>query len=184
MINWIKKQKIKSKTGFTLVESLVAIAILMISVSVPLQLATDSLLATAYSEQQFVAEYLAQDALEYIINIKTSNRLSHLPIDNNLDDCIDKKCIVDTTKGYSNAIESYTNGKTIGIDKETGIYKYFSSGQDDSDKKTIFSRYATIEELKNGDGDITQLKISVHVKWNNPKVGKKDYVLKTSISNW
>jgi type II secretory pathway pseudopilin PulG len=56
-----KKQKNKA---FTLIEALIAIAILMISIAAPLSLAAKGIEAANLAKQQITAYYLAQDAYE------------------------------------------------------------------------------------------------------------------------
>ena len=83
-----KKNNIKSKdSGFTLVEALISITILMISVAAPLNLAGQGLVAADIAQRQIVAFYLAQDATETIINIKTANKLNNGGIMDNLIKC-------------------------------------------------------------------------------------------------
>lgn len=60
-------------SGFTIIETLVAITILMIAIVGPLTIAHKGLLAAVYSSQQVTASYLAQDAIEYIKNVKNNN---------------------------------------------------------------------------------------------------------------
>lgn len=59
-----KVKRIMKNRGFSLVEALIAIAILMISVTAPLVLANNSITAAVLSQQQIIAFYLAQDGME------------------------------------------------------------------------------------------------------------------------
>jgi prepilin-type N-terminal cleavage/methylation domain-containing protein len=59
--------------GFTIIETLVAITILMISIAGPLTIAHKGLIAATYSRDQIVASYLAQDVVEYVKNIRDNN---------------------------------------------------------------------------------------------------------------
>jgi prepilin-type N-terminal cleavage/methylation domain-containing protein len=70
-----KKRNTKG-SGFTLVETLVAIAILMIAIAGPLTVAEKGLSAAIYARDQLMASYLAQDGLEYAKNIVDTNRLN------------------------------------------------------------------------------------------------------------
>ena len=60
------KQK---NTGFTLVETLVAISIFTISILGMLSVLASSIANTTYAKQKMVATYLAQEGIEYIRNI-------------------------------------------------------------------------------------------------------------------
>ena len=62
--------KIQKKSGFSLVETLVAIAILMIAVVGPMTLAWSSIAASNDARNEITATYLAQESLEYVRNIR------------------------------------------------------------------------------------------------------------------
>lgn len=68
MKNYYNKQNHKYDRGFTIVETLVAIAILMISIAGPLTVAQKGLTASIYARDQSIATFLAQDAMEYLKN--------------------------------------------------------------------------------------------------------------------
>lgn len=52
--------------GFSLIETLVAVLLLTIAIAGPLTIASKGLTATTVAKDQFIAFYLAQDAIEYI----------------------------------------------------------------------------------------------------------------------
>jgi Tfp pilus assembly protein PilV len=68
--------------GFTIVETLVAVAILMISIAGPLVVANQSLKAAQYSKNQSIATFLAQETIEYIKNIKNNNHANGVGLTN------------------------------------------------------------------------------------------------------
>jgi prepilin-type N-terminal cleavage/methylation domain-containing protein len=61
------------KRGFTIIETLVAITILMISIAGPLTIANQAITSAVTAKNQMIATGLAQEALEYINNIKDNN---------------------------------------------------------------------------------------------------------------
>jgi len=69
----MKKDLRFKKDGFTLVETLVAVAILMIAIAGPLTIANQALTAALGSRNAMIATYLAQDGMESIKNIKDNN---------------------------------------------------------------------------------------------------------------
>jgi prepilin-type N-terminal cleavage/methylation domain-containing protein len=63
------------KKGFTLIETLVAISILMIAILPPMELTMESLSAAYYARDQVTASNLAQEAIEVIRSVRDSNIL-------------------------------------------------------------------------------------------------------------
>ena len=66
-----------TKAGFTIVETLVAVAVLMIAIAGPLVVATRGLNSALASKDQMIASYLAQDTLEMIKNTRDGNVFGH-----------------------------------------------------------------------------------------------------------
>jgi len=71
----MKKQKLKVKSykvksGFTLVETLVAVSIFTISILALLVVLTQGISDTIYAKEKITASYLAQEGIEYMRNIR------------------------------------------------------------------------------------------------------------------
>ncbi len=126
-----KSKSEKIKRGFTLVETLVAITVLLLSISAPLTIAAKALFAAYYSRDQITAYYLAEEAIEYVKNARDTTFLNdvlndEVPVVGNqnwllgLEDCIEggvdfQGCIVDATLSFdpyiaNDAIRSCTEG--------------------------------------------------------------------------
>ena len=65
------------KKGFTILETLVAIAILMLAVTGPLYFASNSLMSAVYARDQITAFYLAQEGFEQIRAVRDNNILNN-----------------------------------------------------------------------------------------------------------
>jgi len=61
--------------GFTLVEALVAIAILLFAIVAPMTMASLGLHSAQFAKDQIIASYLAQEGVEYIRNARDTNVL-------------------------------------------------------------------------------------------------------------
>ena len=63
----------RNNNGFTIIETLVAIAILMIAITGPLVVSNKSLTAALYAKDQTTATYIGQKSIEWIRNKKDNN---------------------------------------------------------------------------------------------------------------
>lgn len=182
----------KKQDGFTLVETLIAISILMISVAAPLTLAAQGIQAATLAKQQIIAYYLAQDAYEFIKNKSDTNKMQSseqhkLVI--GMDSCvytnaaIDEKCEIDTVSG--DILERTGDGNKLGFREELSLYGYDDGTGVYVD--TIYSRYIQIKK-KYATGVLpeflNEIQVEVVVEWSIPFVGDQRYVLKSNITNW
>lgn len=71
------QKKKSAKNGFTLIEALVAIAILTMSIAGPMTAASTGLQNSTYARDQIVAFYIAQEGIEMIRSIRDSNALNN-----------------------------------------------------------------------------------------------------------
>ncbi len=63
----------RNRQAFTIVETLVAITVLMIAIAGPLVVASKGLNSALFAKDQMIASYLAQESMEIIKNIKDNN---------------------------------------------------------------------------------------------------------------
>ena len=76
MKNFIKKIiKEKTNRGFTVLETLVAVFILVLAITGPMVFAQSGLRTAFLARDQITAFFLAQDAIETIKNIRDTNAL-------------------------------------------------------------------------------------------------------------
>jgi hypothetical protein len=68
-------KKTNNKIGLTLVETLVAISILTIAVIGPLGIIAQALHTSYYTRDQMTAHYLAQEAVEYVRNLRDNKSI-------------------------------------------------------------------------------------------------------------
>ena len=80
----------KHKKGFSIVETMVAITVLLIGVVAPMSLAADGVRAARLSQDQIVAFYLAQEGIELVKNKRDNNKISvtNQPQMAGMEDCL------------------------------------------------------------------------------------------------
>lgn len=66
--------------GFTLIETMVAITILLTTIVGPMEIASKALLSAFYAKDQITASYLAQEGIEFIRNYRDSNFMGANPL--------------------------------------------------------------------------------------------------------
>ena len=130
-----KESTFNQNRGFTLVETLVAISILSISILGVFTAVQSGLHKSSYARDEVTAFYLAQEAVEYIRNIRDSNGIasykniqsSGTPLDNwlsRLTSCISTTCVVDpvtdTITPTTSPSPLYQNGTTFLFGQTTG----------------------------------------------------------------
>ncbi|MGB0925358.1 MAG: type IV pilus modification PilV family protein [Minisyncoccia bacterium] len=74
---YISKKKQNKKSGFTLIEMLVAVLIFSMSLAALLSISAQGLKLARSSEKQLVADYLALEAMEFVRNQRDSAFLSN-----------------------------------------------------------------------------------------------------------
>lgn len=116
------------KKGFTLVESLVAISILLVTIVVPMQIATHSVKTTALAKEQLTATFLAQEGIESIIRLRDNEELSGasnwswIPIE-----CTSAGgCSVNPSNGVIDACPSGGAGCILYLDEDRSTGAYYS----------------------------------------------------------
>lgn len=141
----------------------------MIAIAGPLTIVNKSLRAAMEAQDQVTASYLAQDAVEYIKNVKDNNMINNRTWLDKLSQCIDTDsgyCSVNTLTGNPNASGPALNAGIAPCISSCRLY-LSSSGYspDNTGTATKYSRYFYIVPNKNNPSG--EVKIVVIVKWMN-----------------
>ncbi len=175
-----QKNLTHSGRGFTLIETFVAITILMIAILGPLTLATRGLFTAIVARDQLTASYLAQDAVEYIRYKRDSNFLAGSGwLSGDLSSCISPKvCQIDSA---DNSISECPNGECPNLlyNKKSGFYGYGDISNDNS--VTQFRRVVTLTPVAGNPGE--EYTVDVNMSW---KTGlfENSFTSKENIFNW
>ena len=152
------KQICNQRAGFTLVESMVAISILSMAITGPLLIAQKGIGSAIYAREQTTAFYLAQEAVEYVRNIRDSNRINNLDWLSGLGNCTAGTCSIDTTVLIGSGITSCPSNicPPLQLSTSNGLYGHTV------DQTSAFTRSIVITE---SPADVSA-KIAVTISWS------------------
>ncbi|MDP6119530.1 MAG: prepilin-type N-terminal cleavage/methylation domain-containing protein [Candidatus Pacebacteria bacterium] len=156
--------------GFSLIETLVAITVLLIAVTGPLSIAHRALSDANLAKNQTIAIFLAQDAIEYLKNLRDENLLSGNDWDRTINDC-NGTCIVDSALDTLTACSG--SCPVLRQDSATGLYGYNNNWE-----PTLFTRTVTTTTVNEDE-----FSVSVDISWQNGTI-TKTISLKEHILNW
>lgn len=189
----MKITKFKIQNGFTLVETLVAIAILSISVMSASMAVQSGLSQSYYARDEVAAYYLIQEAVEYVRNIRDSNALANISSlssggsgvnwlsgisQNSTDPCwFGKFCMIDATQNPANAMTfcSNTSGNCPYLKQDVnGLFNYSSGTQ------TKFKREMQISRVAGDPSSNREIILTVTVSWTD----NANKVASVSVQEW
>lgn len=157
--------------GFTLLEMILAVAIITIGALGVFGAAARYSKLTQKERDNLVAAYLCQEGIEIVKNIRDTNWVqSASSWKDGLTSC-SSGCEGDFTD--SESLSAFSSSDFLYIDGATGLYRYISS-PGSGDVKTSYSRKITI--IESGDDE---LDITVDVYW-----GASTMTVKEDIYNW
>jgi hypothetical protein len=95
-------------SGFTIIETLIAITVLMIAVAGPLSIANKGLLAAQISKDQMIASYLAQESMEKVKNMRDNNLATSVSWVSGFSNCVSGStvCDVDAVDGIASSVNN------------------------------------------------------------------------------
>lgn len=182
----------KEEQGFTIVETLVAIFILLVSITGPLAFAQNGLRASFVARDQIVAFYLAQDAIETIKNMRDNNALDGEEWMSELvkDRCVttnngggvghNKSCNLDT-------VSSSVTVQTCGA-SQCPAMKYDSAQKEyrigTASSPGVTSKFTRTIYMYEMDNDDREMQIIVDVAWDTNFFSNRHVYVQEYIYNW
>ncbi len=184
------------KKGFTIVETMVAIAILLLSITAPLTIAEKGLATAEAAKAEITAFYLGQEAIEFIRNLRDTSVISGnggkanwlKNIEPNVNECFKVSgCGVDTTspKKEDQVTACDKSNEDCLLWQYTGnpgspLFGIFGHRTSSGWSRTDMTRKVNITEIRPG----AEAVVTVTVVWRAGSLGLRTLTLKENLLNW
>lgn len=178
---------LNKKNGFTLLETLIGIAILATAITATFSAVQSGLSNSIEARDQVTAFFLGQEAIEYVRNIRDANALlgvnwlrslAELPSDA----CyFGKVCIIDSAKSQSFPPQSCSgagNCPSLRQDRTTGSATYAMFGNDPSWTQSIYNREISFQQVSTNE-----VLMTVTMRWSKGN-SSKSLTIRESVFNW
>lgn len=159
--------------GFTLLETLVAVAVLLMALLGPFSIAQQSLKSAYYARDQVTAFYLAQEGIEFVRAVRDQNYLSGAEWLSGIDACVNTPCTID----YPNFVYATCPGgvcQPLRVSTTGGLYNQASGDL------SPFTRQLLLTPIT---GHPDQMLVSVTLSWQSAGVPRV-FTLQERLFNW
>lgn len=172
---------ISTKRGFTLIETLIAISILVLAVTGAFAAAQNGLSSASFSKDQIVAFYLAEEGVEEVRNLRDQNGLASTGWLNGIaasptDPCyFGNACMIDAV---ANTISRCDNG-SCPVLKQDPVDGFF--GYDSSWNNSPFSREIRVTKITPSNNH--EVAVTVTVTWSKGVLSRQ-FKATENIFDW
>ncbi len=159
--------------GFTLLETLVAVAVLLMALLGPFSIAQQALKNAYYARDQVTAFYLAQEGVEFVRAIRDQNYLSGAEWLTGIDACSGVPCIVDFPN-FTYTVCPQGVCPPVKVSQIGGLYNHVTGTDSPFTRSVILTPSAS-----NPD----QMVVSVTVSWRSSGVSRV-FTIEERLFNW
>lgn len=194
-------KNVNTQRGFTMIETLVAVFILMLAITGPLYFVSQSLQSAYYARDQVTAFYLTQESVELIKNIRDTNALTKT--------CDEAQYWLSCNDHVVDDLTACTGpyGCVVGLTHDKRVYVAGCSNDNDSDcvlrentssiddlefaysgssgwAPSRFQKRVYIE-IKNDPpyAGGSEAEVVIRVNWRSGTIDR-DFVVRQNITNW
>jgi type II secretory pathway pseudopilin PulG len=173
-------QNIRLKSGFTLVEALVALSILIVGIISGFILVTKALYDVTIIQDRLTASFLAQEGLEFVRQIRDTNYLKTLGStstetdwDNNLK--TDENYLIFANISAGTIILSSWQDKLLSYHPSSGVYNYDNTGDA---TPTVFKRKINIYHVSSDE-----IRVQSIMNWKSRNIDFS-FTAEDHLFNW
>lgn len=157
--------------GFTLVETLVAIAVLMIAITGPFYMLQQAIKASYAARDQLIASSLSQEGVEYVYFVRNSNYLSSRSWLDGMSTCASSQgCTVDSVSGFAPCGSGGCAPVRLTL---AGMYTQAGQGS-----VTKFTRTVRVQQVS-----AIQARVTVNISWKS-NYGSYSIDITEDLYNW
>ncbi|MEN9561270.1 MAG: hypothetical protein RIQ56_543 [Candidatus Parcubacteria bacterium] len=178
------------KLGFTLIETLVAIALLTVAIVAPMSLTSQSLSSAYYARDQVTAFYLAQEAIEALRSVRDGNilKVSQGEVVNLLSSFPDTNSNPFTIDARNNSMQLCPVEGCPPLQTDSTLTLYGYSPSDPSWTNTNFTRTVRACFVHSGgtcDGSVSdEVRLTVQVQWITGGFQTRSFTLVENLYRW
>lgn len=171
----------RTQKGFTLIETMVAITILMMAVVAPMALTVQALQSAYYARDQIIASNLAQEAIETIRAVRDGNVLlnafgTSVDLLNGIPDKTGLPFRIDAADNSMILCSADPGGVCIPLQTDGELFGYGSGWAPTKFYRTVTAQFV------NGNQD--EVRIAVTVRWRSGKYNERTFTIAENLYRW
>ena len=178
-------------SGFTLIETLVAILLITIAIVAPMGLTVQSLSSAEYARDEITASNLAQEGIEVVRSIRDSNILNSAEggsanlFDGIIIDGSNFKVDGTITSTNPTLILSSCNGSCPPLQTNGQLYSY-NSNDDGGYVASTFTRTMTATKVRTDSvsGSVEEIRVTSQVSWKTAAFKTRSVSVSEDLYNW
>ncbi len=174
-------------SGFTLIETLVAVSLMVIAIVAPMSLVSQSLTTAYYARDQVAAYSLAQEGIEAVRAVRDGNILLNATTGSSndllLNIPINQNFTADARiAGGAGLVACLTNPcAPLQVDPAGSLYGYQSGWANTKFRRTIYAKYAGPAGINSGRDEI---RVTVTVTWETATGRTRSFKMYSNMYRW